>query len=314
MILGAWSSDPSPPGRRPTRRVRRGAVGRRRDVGRRPAVRRPNVRPGGVRLRTQRLHPDWTRAPHALHTSDRARAAWDVRSTTRRWPAVARARASCPPGTLGRRVAEFYRARGFGYPRARPARRRRCWPSTTGCTSSPTTAPRSSPSSRCSRSSPARTTTRAGFCLLAMVVSLFETGYLRTGAGLFEAFPGQLSRDGVAVRARRRDAPRARWSTAASTSWASTGSSSPTARSMRSASNSGSCAKSDARRRRRVGRDRGIRAGSASSSWGRAGRWRSVRASRTSRSGRRSTELVSVGFGRLRALIGPRSGGQNLPS
>ena len=33
-----------------------------------------------------------------------------------------------------------------------------------------------------------------------MVVSLFETGYLRTGAGLFEAFPGQLSADGMAVR------------------------------------------------------------------------------------------------------------------
>ena len=39
-----------------------------------------------------------------------------------------------------------------------------------------------------------------GFSLLAMVVSLFETGYLRTGAGLFEAFPGQLSADGMAVR------------------------------------------------------------------------------------------------------------------
>jgi hypothetical protein len=38
------------------------------------------------------------------------------------------------------------------------------------------------------------------FSLLAMVVSLFETGYMRTGAGLFEASPGQLSRQGVAVR------------------------------------------------------------------------------------------------------------------
>jgi hypothetical protein len=33
-----------------------------------------------------------------------------------------------------------------------------------------------------------------------MVVSLFETGYLRSGAGLFEASPGQLSREGVATR------------------------------------------------------------------------------------------------------------------
>ena len=39
-----------------------------------------------------------------------------------------------------------------------------------------------------------------GFSLLAMVVSLFETGYLATGAGLFESFPGQLSQDGMAQR------------------------------------------------------------------------------------------------------------------
>jgi hypothetical protein len=38
------------------------------------------------------------------------------------------------------------------------------------------------------------------FSLLAMVVSLFETGYLRAGAGLFEAAPGQLSHRGVATR------------------------------------------------------------------------------------------------------------------
>jgi hypothetical protein len=39
------------------------------------------------------------------------------------------------------------------------------------------------------------------FSLLAMVISLFETGYLRTGAGLFEASPGHLSSDDrVAVR------------------------------------------------------------------------------------------------------------------
>jgi hypothetical protein len=39
-----------------------------------------------------------------------------------------------------------------------------------------------------------------GFGLLAMVVSLFETGALAQGAGLFEAFPGQLSHAGVAAR------------------------------------------------------------------------------------------------------------------
>jgi hypothetical protein len=39
------------------------------------------------------------------------------------------------------------------------------------------------------------------FSLLAMVISLFETGYLRTGAGLFESSPGHLSVGaGMAVR------------------------------------------------------------------------------------------------------------------
>ena len=38
------------------------------------------------------------------------------------------------------------------------------------------------------------------FSLLAMVVSLFETGYLAKGAGLFEYDRGHLSHDGVAVR------------------------------------------------------------------------------------------------------------------
>ena len=33
------------------------------------------------------------------------------------------------------------------------------------------------------------------FSLLAMVISLFETGYLRAGAGLFESSPGHLSAD-----------------------------------------------------------------------------------------------------------------------
>jgi hypothetical protein len=39
------------------------------------------------------------------------------------------------------------------------------------------------------------------FSLLAMVVSLFETGYLRSGAGLFESSPGHLSvGESMAVR------------------------------------------------------------------------------------------------------------------
>ncbi len=39
-----------------------------------------------------------------------------------------------------------------------------------------------------------------GFSLLAMVVSLFETGYLEHDAGLFDAFPDQLSHAGMTLR------------------------------------------------------------------------------------------------------------------
>ena len=38
------------------------------------------------------------------------------------------------------------------------------------------------------------------FSLLAMVISLFETGYLASGAGLFEYDRGHLSHEGMAVR------------------------------------------------------------------------------------------------------------------
>jgi hypothetical protein len=39
-----------------------------------------------------------------------------------------------------------------------------------------------------------------GFSLLAMVISLFETGYLASGAGLFHYDRGHLSHAGMAVR------------------------------------------------------------------------------------------------------------------
>jgi hypothetical protein len=38
------------------------------------------------------------------------------------------------------------------------------------------------------------------FSLLAMVVALFETGYLRAGAGLFESSPGHLETAAMATR------------------------------------------------------------------------------------------------------------------
>jgi hypothetical protein len=39
-----------------------------------------------------------------------------------------------------------------------------------------------------------------GFSLLAMVISLFETGYMASGAGLFQYDPGHLSHRGMATR------------------------------------------------------------------------------------------------------------------
>lgn len=136
----------------------------------------------------------------ALHTSRELAAAWDQTiddpALAARWSALG----GLPEGTLGRQVWALYRARGF------------CWPG----------APGSAPPLLAQHDwvhvladfgttveselevfgfiARANDDMRA-FSLLAMVVSLFETGYLRTGAGLFEYDPGHLSAGaGVAVR------------------------------------------------------------------------------------------------------------------
>jgi hypothetical protein len=104
-----------------------------------------------------------------------------------------------PAGTLGRRMWEFYRARGFEFPgspgSAPPLLAQHDWVHVLADYGTKVE----------SELEVFAFIARAnddpsGFSLLAMVVSLFETGYLATGAGLFEAFPGQLSREGMAVR------------------------------------------------------------------------------------------------------------------
>jgi hypothetical protein len=97
--------------------------------------------------------------------------------------------------------------------------------------------------------------------LLAMVVSLFETGYLRTGAGLFESSPGHLSHEGMATRVAdaMRGGPFA-W--AASTSSGPTGSSSPSFASTKYAPTS-ACPRSRPTPSRPDRRDHGSRAESA---------------------------------------------------
>jgi hypothetical protein len=134
-----------------------------------------------------------------LHTSAELADAWqlsvDDPALTARWQALE----TLPEGTLGRRVTEFYRARGFVYPgqvgSAPPLLAQHDWVHVLADYGTKVE----------SELEVFAFIARAnddpkGFSLLAMVVSLFETGYMRKGAGLFEASPGQLSREGVAVR------------------------------------------------------------------------------------------------------------------
>lgn len=135
----------------------------------------------------------------ALHTSTTLDDAWQLavadEALASRWHALE----DLPDGTLGRRMTEFYRARGFAYPgtpgSAPPLLAQHDWVHLVADYGTKVE----------SELEVFAFIARAnddpkGFSLLAMVVSLFETGYLRAGAGLFEAFPGQLSRDGVAIR------------------------------------------------------------------------------------------------------------------
>jgi hypothetical protein len=143
---------------------------------------------------------DWSHEHRSvLHTSDELQDAWATSThdaeLAGRWCALEQ----LPEGTLGRRVTELYRARGFEYPgrpgSAPPLLAQHDWVHVLAdygtCVESELEVfafiARANDDPR-------------GFGLLAMVVSLFETGALAQGAGLFEAFPGQLSHTGVAVR------------------------------------------------------------------------------------------------------------------
>jgi hypothetical protein len=110
-----------------------------------------------------------------------------------------RALEDLPPGTIGRRITEFYRARGFAYPglpgSAPPLLAQHDWVHVLADYGTSV----ESELEVFAFIARANDDTRA-FSLLAMVVSLFETGYLRTGAGLFEYDGGHLSRVGMAAR------------------------------------------------------------------------------------------------------------------
>jgi hypothetical protein len=136
----------------------------------------------------------------ALHTSVELASAWDVAvhdpDLARRWAALA----DLPTGSLGRRVWEMYQSRGFVFPglpgSAPPLLAQHDWVHVLADYGTTV----ESELEVFAFIARANDDMRA-FSLLAMVVSLFETGYLRAGAGLFEASPGHLSAGGgVAVR------------------------------------------------------------------------------------------------------------------
>lgn len=136
---------------------------------------------------------------HSLHTSQALQQAWDAvpddPALAARWASLA----ELDPGSIGRGVHDFYRTRGFVAPglpgSAPPLLAQHDWVhvladyGTTveneievfGFIARANDDPRA-------------------FSLLAMVVSLFETGYLARGAGLFEADRGHLSRAGMTDR------------------------------------------------------------------------------------------------------------------
>ena len=146
------------------------------------------------------------RPPDHLHVSSALASAWDTASTDdelhERWHALAQ----CPDGSLGQGVHRFYRARGFtfpGHPESAPPLLAQhdfihviadygstveCEIEVFGLIS-------------CANDDP------AAFALLAMVLGLFETGYIEAAAqGFFGFDRGHLSADAEHMAARLADA------------------------------------------------------------------------------------------------------------
>jgi hypothetical protein len=134
-------------------------------------------------------------APAHLHLSETLDDAWERCCADdelyERWAALER----CAPGTLGRRVWEFYRARGFTFPgrlgSAPPTLAQHDWIHVLADYGSTVESEIEvfGLISRCNDDPEA-------FALLAMVLGLFETGYLYGAArGFFAYDRGHLSRD-----------------------------------------------------------------------------------------------------------------------
>jgi hypothetical protein len=134
-----------------------------------------------------------------LHTSAALEEAWqevcDDPALVARWAALEQ----CPPGSLGRRVFEFYRARGFTFPglpaSAPPYLAQHDWVHVLADYGT-TVENELEVFGLIARAIP----DPRGFSLLAMVIGLFETGYLMQAAGIFHYDRGHLSRAGMADR------------------------------------------------------------------------------------------------------------------
>jgi hypothetical protein len=143
---------------------------------------------------------DWAAGDRSeLHTSVELASAWELAvddpQLADRWAALA----DLPADSLGVGVWKLYRARGFSFPgmpgSAPPLLAQHDWVHVLADYGTTV----ESELEVFAFIARANDDMRA-FSLLAMVVSLFETGYLRTGAGLFEASPGHLGESGVATR------------------------------------------------------------------------------------------------------------------
>jgi hypothetical protein len=143
---------------------------------------------------------DWKPEQSAhLHTSNALSEAWqlavDDPALAARWADLEH----CPSDSLGRRVFEFYRARGFVFPgapgSAPPYLAQHDWVHVLADYGTQVESElevfgliaRGIPDPK-------------GFSLLAMVIGLFETGYLASAAGLFSYDQGHLSKTGVPDR------------------------------------------------------------------------------------------------------------------
>jgi len=134
-----------------------------------------------------------------LHTSRELTDAWEEcvsdSALAQQWESLR----ALPEGSLGHEVVKFYDARGFVFPgrpgSAPPLLAQHDWVHVLAEYGSTV----ESEIEVFGFISRANDDPRA-FSLLAMVISLFETGYLAKGAGLFEYDRGHLSHEGMAIR------------------------------------------------------------------------------------------------------------------